>query len=338
MAPRVLSVAGAPSAGSSTSFAGVTPDAGFLLEQLRGILSELGLTVAPRSIEHAHRLTPESATSDFRVWLTARGLSANTVRMYVFTVRRLLESVGKPVDKISSTDLDRFRSQLACGGRSSAQTANLVTHALKAFFESLGLFTARSLTSVHRPPPIPRYLREDQVQDLLEAVRDDVRASAMLHVLAFCGLRVGELCKLEASDVDPVQGILRVRNGKGDKDRCVVLDPAVAVVLARYLRTGATGRLFPFSTVTAERITRRAGERAGLGRQVHPHLLRHSLATALLRRGCDLRYIQTLLGHASVATTQIYAHVELSDLRAAYARARPGFDRPGVAAEPENRR
>ena len=252
-------------------------------------------------------------------------MSPNTIRMYVWVVRSLLRSVRKPVDEISALDLDRFRSRARGGKRASPQTINLVTHALKSFFQSLGLTTARVLSSPRRPSPLPDFLGEEEVSRLLASSSGDLRTSAMLHVLAYCGLRVGELCNLETPDVDLVRGTVRVRSGKGNKDRYVVLDPVAASVLSRYLPSVGAGLLFPIGTAAAERIVRQAGQKAGLGTRVHPHLLRHSLATALLRRGLDLRYIQALLGHASVATTQIYAHVTLSDLRTAYARARPGF-------------
>lgn len=331
MGSRVVSAPGAPPAGPSTSLPGVTPESDLLVEQLRDALAELGVAASSKSRLHAHELTPESATSEFAVALSARGLSPNTVRMYVWAVRKFLESARKPLDEISVLDIDRFRSQVRRGRRSSPQTVNLVTHALKAFFQSLGLTTARSLAAPRRPHPLPDYLREDQVRTVLSAADRDPRESAILHVLAYCGVRVSELCNLAVDDIDLNQGTLRVRCGKGNKDRYVVLDPSAAAALRAYLGTGVEGLLFPLSVTTVQRIVRAAGERAGLGRRVHPHILRHSLATALLRRGCDIRYIQTLLGHASVATTQIYAHVDLSDLRAAYTRARPEFALEGSA-------
>ena len=93
----------------------------------------------------------------------------------------------------------------------------------------------------------------------------------------------------------------------------------------RTLAGDSNRRLIPVGPVTVERIVRRAAQVAGIPRRVTPHMLRHTLATALLSRGCDIRYIQKLLGHPSVATTQIYTHVDTQALRDAYQRAKPQF-------------
>ena len=165
---------------------------------------------------------------------------------------------------------------------------------------------------------------------LFEAVRDSPRDSAIVHVLAFAGLRVSELCHLLLEDIEFERNILHVRSGKGDKDREVVLEDRTRAAIDRYLAertlTGeSSSRLFPVGPVTVERIVRRAAQVAGVPRRVTPHMLRHTLATALLSRGCDIRYIQKLLGHASVATTQIYTHVDTNALREAYQRAKPQY-------------
>jgi integrase/recombinase XerD len=152
----------------------------------------------------------------------------------------------------------------------------------------------------------------------------------MIHVLAYCGLRVGELCTLALADLDSDRNILHIRSGKGDKDREVVIEERTRSAIDRYLTERAlsgenTPRLFPVGPVTVERVVRRAARTAEIPRRVTPHMLRHTLATALLSRGCDIRYIQKLLGHASVATTQIYTHVDTNSLREAYQRARPEY-------------
>jgi integrase/recombinase XerD len=165
---------------------------------------------------------------------------------------------------------------------------------------------------------------------LFDAVRGSSRDNAIVHVLAFAGLRVSELCHLQIEDIEFERNILHVRSGKGDKDREVVLEDRSRAAIDRYLteRTlsgEGSSRLFPVGPVTVERIVRRAAQSAGIPRRVTPHMLRHTLATALLSRGCDIRYIQKLLGHASVATTQIYTHVDTQALRDAYQRAKPQY-------------
>ncbi len=109
-----------------------------------------------------------------------------------------------------------------------------------------------------------------------------------------------------------------------------MLEDRSRAAIDRYLSertsTGVVSdRLFPVGPVTVERIVRKGAASAGIPRRVTPHMLRHTLATTLLSRGCDIRYIQKLLGHASVATTQIYTHVDTQALRDAYQRAKPQY-------------
>jgi integrase/recombinase XerD len=201
---------------------------------------------------------------------------------------------------------------------------------LTCLFRNFGLAVADQLEPPRRPERLPRYLTEAEMHRLFEAVRESPRDSAIVHVLAFAGLRVSELCHLQLEDIEFERNILHVRSGKGDKDREVIIEDRSRAAIDRYLtdRTlaGEQGlRLFPVGPVTVERIVRRAAAAADIPRQVTPHMLRHTLATALLSRGCDIRYIQKLLGHASVATTQIYTHVDTNALRNAYTRAKPEY-------------
>jgi site-specific recombinase XerD len=136
------------------------------------------------------------------------------------------------------------------------------------------------------------------------------------------GLRVSEVVRLRIEDVDPERGMLRVRRGKGAKDRYTLLSARALTVLRIYLAAFPTKAwLFPgarpehhYSARAVQKIVRRAAERAGLDKRVTPHTLRHSFATHLLESGTDIRYIQELLGHTSSRTTQIYTHVSRTHL------------------------
>lgn len=296
-----------------------------LVQQLLGVLGQLSAAATSGAQRRARDLSPEAALDAFSSSLVASGKSAHTVRMYSWVARTLLERVRKPLDEISPSDLEEFLAVGVGGAPPSPSTIVLKVHALRSFFKTVGLGTARGLVVPRRGVRMPDYLSEAEVRRLLEAVAESPRDSAIMHVLAYTGIRVGELCALRADDVDAETGILRVRKGKGDKDRHVVLDRAAARAVIAWIPGCGDDRLFPLSTERVEQIVKAAGVAAGIPRRVHPHALRHSLATALLRRGCDIRFIQQLLGHSSVATTQLYTHVELSGLRDAYARARPAF-------------
>jgi integrase/recombinase XerC len=197
---------------------------------------------------------------------------------------------------------------------------------------------ARGLPSPRVPRRLPRTLPAHDLEAALEALvgadAAAVRDSALLEVAYSSGLRVSELVGLDHGDVDRGGRLVRVRRGKGGRDRIVPLGRVALGALDRYLasvpgrarldrplfvnRSG--GRL---SARTVQRVVARRLAQAARGLGVTPHALRHSFATHLLDRGADLRAIQEMLGHRSLATTQIYTHVSRGRLRKAYAQAHP---------------
>ncbi len=266
----------------------------------------------------------------FQRKLQAEERSPCTVKQYGHIARTFLSFAQKPLADVTSQDLESFREYLVLQRHYAKNSLYTTIRGLACLFRSYGLATADTLEPPRRPERLPRYLTEQEVHRLLGAVAESPRDSAIVHILAFAGLRVGEVCHLRIEDLEFERNILHVRSGKGDKDREVVLEDRSRAAIDRYLTerslVGAgTDRLFPIGPVTVERVVRRAATEASIPRRVTPHMLRHTLATTLLSRGCDIRYIQKLLGHASVATTQIYTHVDTQALREAYQRARPQY-------------
>ncbi len=268
--------------------------------------------------------------SRFQRMLEAQERSPCTVKQYGHIARTFLSYAKKPLDEVTIRDLEGFREYLVLQRHYSKNSVYTTVRGLTCLFRSFGFSVADQLEPPRRPERLPRYLTEEEMHRLFEAVKASPRDSAIVHVLAFGGLRVSELCHLQIEDIEFERNVLHVRSGKGDKDREVVLEDRTRAAIDRYLteRTLAgvsSLRLFTVGPVTVERIVRRAAVAAAIPRRVTPHMLRHTLATALLSRGCDIRYIQKLLGHASVATTQIYTHVDTTALREAYARAKPQY-------------
>jgi len=266
----------------------------------------------------------------FQRMLQAQERSPCTVKQYGHIARTFLAYTRKPLEEVTAKDLEAFREYLVLQRRYSKNSLYTTIRGLACLFRSFGLETADTLQPPRRPERLPRYLTEEEMHRLFDAVKDSARDSAIVHVLAFGGLRVGELCHLHTEDLEFERNVLHVRSGKGDKDREVVLEERTRAAIDRYLTERSLSgtpnpRLFPVGPVTVERVVRRAAQAAGIPRKVTPHVLRHTLATALLSRGCDIRYIQKLLGHASVATTQIYTHVDTQALRDAYQRAKPQY-------------
>jgi integrase/recombinase XerC len=189
--------------------------------------------------------------------------------------------------------------------------------------------------------PLPRVVQVEEAGPLVEeAVGDGLRAlrnRALLEVAYGAGLRVSELAGLDVEDLDLVAGLVRVRGGKGGKDRVAPMGPPAVEALRALLEGKGRGPVF--TNARGGRLTTRAMydvvRRAGLaqGLEVHPHMLRHSFATHLLAGGADVRAIQEMLGHASLATTQRYVQVDPEQLgrvhRAAHPRARRMRDESG---------
>jgi tyrosine recombinase XerC len=192
------------------------------------------------------------------------------------------------------------------------------------------------------PERLPKYLEPDEVIRLLAvpdtATPQGMRDRAILEVLYAGGLRVSELTGLDLGDYDRARLEVRVL-GKGSKERIAYLGVPARVAVDAYLRSGRPelvaqdgvqskslflnrfgGRL---SVRSVDTLVRTAALAAGIPRLVTPHVLRHTFATHLLNGGADLRYVQEMLGHANVSTTQIYTHVSQERLRAVYFRAHP---------------
>jgi integrase/recombinase XerD len=141
----------------------------------------------------------------------------------------------------------------------------------------------------------------------------------MISLLYSSGLRVSELVKLKPQDVRFEESIGWVRQGKGGKDRMFLLSQQIGKELQDYLQKRENNFLFskekPLTTRNIQKIVKKVREKAGIQKRVTPHTMRHSFATHLLEAGTDIRYIQSLLGHASLNTTQMYAHVSTEQLK-----------------------
>jgi integrase/recombinase XerD len=231
-------------------------------------------------------------------------------------------------------------------GGAAAATIKLHAVALRILFRFLlqrGML-GRDPTEFLGVPKIERYLPETlsapEIAKLLAAAGGktplEMRDRAIVELLYASGLRVSELCGARLENLDLDKGFIRV-TGKGNKQRLVPVGAGARKAIARYLEAGRpelagqkTGGQVFLSVrgrqLTNQRVWQLLGElakRAGLKKEVHPHMLRHSFATHLLQGGADLRIIQEMLGHADIATTQIYTHVDTRGLHKAHRQFHP---------------
>lgn len=239
-----------------------------------------------------------------------------------------------PLRRAGASDLKQYQIWLSTRKRYSKNTLYINIKAIQAFYRFLQLPQATELKPPRRSQSLPKYLTEPEATRLIAAA-PNTRVRAQISLLLYGGFRVGELCALLVPDIDFDEGTIRVRSGKGDKDRLVVVPPKCMVttqewLAARqksqtdYLFQGKGGRRAP-SSISVQRAVVKTARAAGLEKRVTPHVLRHTLATTLLRRGGDIRFIQRILGHASIATTQIYTHLDDAELKRMYEKARPDF-------------
>lgn len=277
---------------------------------------------------------------------TVRGLRPTTLDAYSRDLQKLaifIESQGKYLEEVTADDL---RAYLTVVGESLAPSsvARMVS-SIRRFYRFLVMKGIREdnpaelLLAPKKPRSLPKFLTVEEVQRLLEAPREDrphgMRDRALLELMYGSGLRVSEAVGLEEGHLDLQEGSVRVR-GKGAKDRVVPLTRPAEVWLGRYMKevrpkwnVHQSSRVFlsrkgrPLDRVEVWKLLRRYARKAGIGKSVHPHMLRHSFATHLLMGGMDLRTLQSLLGHASLNTTQIYTHLDLDRLRSAIRRFHP---------------
>jgi len=286
----------------------------------------------------------------------ARGLSPKTVEAYGRDVRAFLEFLaarGKTTPgALARADVADHVGALRAAGRKASTRARafVAVREFLAFLASTRA-TARDLSEGLESPKknlvLPRVLDEATTLKILQSADGvdprSLRDRAMLEFLYGCGLRVSELCGLELQDVVADAGVVRCR-GKGSKERIVPIGVPAASALARYLASAresftrgnaAERRIFltrlgrPFTRMGVFKMLRERAAAAGVdAKAVSPHVLRHCFATDLLAHGADVRAIQEMLGHASIATTQVYTHVDRARLGTVHRTYHPRADFP----------
>ncbi|MBS3091056.1 tyrosine-type recombinase/integrase [Candidatus Pacearchaeota archaeon] len=250
------------------------------------------------------------AIEKLKTELKLRGLSPLTARNYSFFVEKMLKRTNKPVEEITEDDARAYLSELF--ETKSKNTIMLAVASLKFFYSQILKKDIGEIRVPKKEKTLPEVLTKDEVRKLIDGT-DNIKSRLIISMLYSGGLRVSELVNLKVDDINLAEYTGWVRKGKGNKDRLFAISQNLAQEIKEYIEGRENKYVFskekPLTTRNVQKIIKLTRERAGINKKVTPHTLRHSFATHLLEQGTDIRIIQQMLGHSSLNTTQIYAHV-----------------------------
>jgi site-specific recombinase XerD len=250
--------------------------------------------------------------------LALRGLAPKTCSAYLSWVRRLVQFSRVVPDQLTTEQVRAFLVHLTQERKLSFSTFNQALNGSRFFFLDVlhRPFVVEGLRYQKPPRRLPVVMNEEEVLRLLEAA-ESLRDRALLETAYATGMRVGEVTRLLITDLDSGRMVIRIEQGKGRKDRYVMLSQSLLETLRAYWREskprvflfpGGGGKR-PLCVSAAQKAFNKAKARAGIKKPVSFHSIRHSFATHLLEDGANVRKIQALLGHRSLHTTERYTHV-----------------------------
>ena len=258
--------------------------------------------------------------------MCGRKLSAATQKGHIRACRRFAAFLGGPPDRAAPEDVRRFQVHLAESGLSITNRNRTMTGLRFLFRVTLRrLDLAAEIYHLREPQRLPKVMSRKEAHRLL-TMSPNLKSRVLLSLAYGCGMRASEVVSLRAGDIDGAQGIIRIVQGKGRKDRHVMLSDELLTLLREWWRerprrhdAGVApqerwlfpGRIPGRHTTTRQfrRLFEESLAAAGIPKHLTPHSLRHSFATHLLERGTDIRYIQALLGHEKLDTTARYTRV-----------------------------
>ncbi|WP_206081837.1 site-specific tyrosine recombinase/integron integrase [Maribellus sediminis] len=255
--------------------------------------------------------------------LEQKRYSKSTIKSYTAYFKDFMHYFpDRDLDSIEKDEVNGYILYLIRSKKISESQQNQRINAIKFYYEKvLGL--NREVYDIERPRQkreLPRVLSEAEIVRILDAT-ENIKHKALIATIYSAGLRRSELIGLRKEDVDFDKRIIYIRGAKGRKDRISILSEATAILLEAYMKSFSPNYWMfegsdrkQYSGVSISRVVKAGAAKAGISKRVTPHMLRHSFATHLLEQGVDIRYIQTLLGHESSITTDIYTHVSKKSL------------------------
>jgi site-specific recombinase XerD len=248
-----------------------------------------------------------------------RGLAPATRQHYLRAMRQFVQHFMRPPDTLAFEDIRTYQLHLTRERHVSWSVFNIAVSALKFFYRvTLSKdWDIQKIPYQRRPRTLPEILSVEKVAALVSSMKN-LKHRALLMTVYAGGLRASEVVHLKLTDIDSQRMVIRIEQGKGRKDRYVMLSAKLLELLREYWKAyRPQSWLFPSSRKSGKPLSRdtvgliveNARRAAGITGRVYPHLLRHAFATHLLEQGTNLRVIQKLLGHRSLRSTEIYTHV-----------------------------
>ncbi len=254
--------------------------------------------------------------------LKIRGFSKRTVDSYVYHNKKFLEFVKKDPANVEESDAKQFIAYLMSERKFKPSSVNLALSSLKFFYKEI--LQNPAFNAVKAPKSekkLPTVLTKDEIRKLLNAV-ENPKHKLLIEFMYSAGLRVSECVSLKIDDLDINEKMGKVKHGKGNKERYIILSDNLISHLDRHIQTKKhqspyifSNKGKPITTRQAQHIVKDAAKKANIKKRVFCHALRSSFATHLLEAGTDIRVIQELLGHSDLSTTQIYTKVSTQQLK-----------------------
>lgn len=253
--------------------------------------------------------------------LDSRGFSSKTKKSYAFFVKDFLDFIRKEPSEAGKDDIKKYISYLITKKGYTNITANLAISSLKFFFSKV--MEADVCDNIERPrreKNLPTVLSKEEIKEIMASTKN-AKHKLVLKCIYGMGLRVSEIIDLKINDFDFDRGMVKISSAKGNKQRYVMLPKELKGDLKSYIEFEKPeqylffGRKNKYSIKSVQKIFEQARKKTGIKKNASCHTLRHSFATHLLEQGVDIRYIQALLGHSRLQTTQVYTHVANNNIK-----------------------
>lgn len=260
----------------------------------------------------------DKAIASFQQKLRIQRYAENTIKTYSGCLSKFLKAFQQyQMEQVAEKNIENYMSYLVEKEAISDSFQKQMLGTIGMYFD---LCLGRKLSLSHLYPKrphhrLPKYLSQQEVKAMLD-VTENIKHRCILKLLYGAGLRVSEVLALTLKDIDSANMLIHIRDAKGRKDRTVMLSEMLLADLRGYffkerpkhfLFEGQNGAEYSARSIQA--LVKQIAEKAGITKPVSPHILRHSFATHLIENGTDIRYVQDLLGHNSIKTTELYTHV-----------------------------